>query len=209
MGLPVSQTGGDFKPAPAGTHHAVCYAVIQLGTHYNEKFGNEQSQVLVIWELPNERMEYDKDGEQINMPATQSKFYTLSLNEKANLYKDLITWRGRNFTKEELLEFDLFNILTANCQLQIIHDEKGKAKVATVTPLMTGMPKKSPEHKILKYSITEHQGNISPDISDGIKKIILASQEHQAMARGQEVFGDNPDYVGDHPDAPPADDIPF
>ena len=41
---------------------------------------------------------HDFDG--VDKPIAISEFYTLSLNEKANLRRDLVGWRGRSFTGE-------------------------------------------------------------------------------------------------------------
>ena len=210
MPLPVSQPENDFKPAPAGMHHAVCYCCVWLGSTYSEKYDTWTDRVLVIWELPNVRQKFtNDDGVEQDLPMTQSKFYTRSLHEKSNLYKDLITWRGVNFTKEELLEFDLFNIIGANCQVQIMHDEKGKAKVLSIMPLTNGMNKLPPEHEIIKYSIQDDGLTIPANISDGIKKMIMASREIEQLQHARSVMGGqpNPDYE-ENP-KPPTDDIPF
>lgn len=65
--------------------------------------------------------------------------YTVSLNEKAALRRDLETWRGRKFTKDELRGFDVEQVLGKPCQVQIAHklSEQGRtfANVTAVIPL--------------------------------------------------------------------------
>jgi len=102
-------------------HKAICYGVYDLGTQFNETFGNKNHKVLLQWELPEARIDIQKDGEDLNLPRAQSKIYTLSLHEKANLRKDLESWRGKSFTATELEGFDLKNLLGVDCQLQVIH----------------------------------------------------------------------------------------
>jgi hypothetical protein len=85
-----------------------------------------------MWELPDEQIE--SNGEY--KPMIISKFYTRSLGDKANLRKDLESWRGAKFTEEEMLCFDLINILGKNCFLSVVHDSTTNgntyANVATV-----------------------------------------------------------------------------
>ena len=113
----------EYKQVPAGSHLGVCIQVIDLGTHVtpfkNKKTGEPiiQHQIHVRWETPDE---LNDAGE----PLQLGKDYTLSLNEKSNLYADLVGWRGREFSQEELGGFDLENILGKSCLLQVISKEK-------------------------------------------------------------------------------------
>ena len=58
-------------------------------------------------------------------PAAISKEFTLSLHERANLRRVLISWRGRQFTAEELGGFELANVLGANAMLNVVHNDRG------------------------------------------------------------------------------------
>lgn len=44
----------NLPPVEAGTHPAVCYGVIDLGTQRTEYMGEpkDTQQVLILWELP-------------------------------------------------------------------------------------------------------------------------------------------------------------
>src|SRR5664280_2358069 len=127
--LNAKNEGSERIIIPAGTHVARCYGVIDLGTQYSEKFGNSSRKIQIQWELPNELMD---DGR----PLAISKRYTLSVNEKANLRKDLESWLGRGITMEEEKNgFALGSMLGAPCLLSIIHaDSSGKvyANIAAV-----------------------------------------------------------------------------
>jgi len=129
--------GKEFEQAPIGTHVARCIKVIDVGTQFGEYQGkpNAARKIVVSWELPNELM---TEGDFEGKPFIVSKFYTASLSEKANLRKDLVNWRGRDFTPEELQGFDSKNILGKPCMVQITTSEKGKSKVTGVMSLMKG-----------------------------------------------------------------------
>ena len=158
MSLIVKQEGGsfDFQICPQGNHLATCFSVIDLGVQ-EVNFSGETSfkrKVRVSWELPNELI---TDGDLKGQPFSISKNYTLSLNEKAVLYKDLISWRGRAFTQQELEGFELFNILRAGCMLNVIHvqsqdGQKTYANVSSVSQLPKGMERTEPVNVIRRFN---------------------------------------------------------
>lgn len=128
---------GDFVQAPIGNHPARCVKLIDIGTQEGEYAGKPifRRQIVVMWELPTETFQ-DKTGKDV--PFVVSKWYTASLSEKANLRADLVNWRGRPFTDEELMGFEAKNILGKACMVQVTHSEKGKAKVTAVSSVPKG-----------------------------------------------------------------------
>lgn len=129
---------GDFKPAPAGTHQAVCVDVVDLGMLETNWQGQKkvQNKIKMVWQI-NEAMD---DGR----PFLVQRRYTLSLYEMAALRKDLQAWRGRPFTDAELEGFDVETVIGANCLLTIVHETKdGKtySNIKAVSALMKGMAK--------------------------------------------------------------------
>jgi hypothetical protein len=128
-----------YEPIPLGVQQAVCSGVFDIGTHEGEYQGKPtlKHQIVVIWELDERKTLGDFAGQ----PHQISKFYTLSLGEKANLRKDLESWRGQPFTAQELEGFDLENLIGANCLLNIVDKEKGGQKIAAIMPLAKNMAK--------------------------------------------------------------------
>ena len=123
MGRYAKSSGGEFQQCPAGTHVARCIKLIDLGTQHGEYQGKptRREQIVVQWEVPGETI----DTESGPQPMIVSKFYTNSLGEKANLRGDLETWRGLQFTPDELAGFDLMKILNAPALINVIHNEHG------------------------------------------------------------------------------------
>lgn len=132
-------TGASYPVIEPGTYVARCVGLVDLGLQHNDFTGKDRHEVSITWELPTERIE--QDGE--DKPRWVSKRYTLSLNEKATLRKDLDAWRGRAFTPEELKGFDLKRIVGTPCMLTIVNKEGnngGKyANVSGVGRLMKGV----------------------------------------------------------------------
>jgi hypothetical protein len=180
MGLLAKQGGESFPIIEAGLHQAICCSLYDLGHQYNAKFDKWSHQALVVWELPDLRIEVEKDGKKEDLPRVISKKYTLSLGDKANLRKDLQSWRGKVFSNEELEGFDLQNILGKNCMIQIIHNSKdGKtyANIGTIIPLIKSLTPKQPENPIQYFSMDDHSA--IPDFTPKwIKELIMVSKEY-------------------------------
>ena len=66
MGLLAKEKLSDFKLLEPGTHLAICNAVIGVGLQQTI-FGSKEK-VYIRWEVPAERVQYEKDGEQVNLP---------------------------------------------------------------------------------------------------------------------------------------------
>ena len=115
-------------------------------------------------------------------PRTISQRYTASLNEKSVLRRDLAAWRGRDFTPEELEEFNLRNIVGAPCLVQIIHREyngKKYANVASIMSLPKGMAKPQLSEPPLVYDIDEDDPAIVNTFPVWIKETIIKSESYQ------------------------------
>jgi len=148
-----SETNFAKIPLPeAGTTQAVCCAVWDLGLQKTSYMGEEkiQHKIVVAWEIV----------ETINVPESEyhgkpymlNKKYTMSLSEKANLRKDLESWRGRPFSADELKNgFDLTKLYGANCLIGIKHEpdrvdpDKSYANVTAILPIPKGMSKIQPQ----------------------------------------------------------------
>jgi hypothetical protein len=147
--------GGDkFAKLPlpeAGTTQAVCCAVWDLGLQKTSYMGEEKTQhkIIIAWEIV-QKIDAP-DSEYHGKPYMLNRKYTLSLGEKANLRKDLESWRGRPFTAEELQSgFDVTKLYGANCLLGIKHEpdrndpSKVYANVTAILPPMKGAEKIEP-----------------------------------------------------------------
>lgn len=162
----INTNGGEkrtFEPAPEGSHQGVCVDVIDLGILDVNWLGKSKKQhkINLAWQIAERR----EDGK----PFLVFKRYTLSLGEKANLRKDLESWRGRAFTREEELGFDVESVLGANCLLNIQHNHVGDrtyANVVSVMPLLKGMSKMTVTDYVRKQDRTDaEQRHVSDDDS--------------------------------------------
>jgi hypothetical protein len=154
-----SGEGQSFEPAPAGMHQAVCVDVVDLGVLDETWQGKtkRQHKVNLAWQIA----ELRDDGK----PFLVFKRYTLSLHEKAGLRKDLESWRGKKFTRDEEMGFDLETVLGANCLLNITHNPVGDrtyANVASISPLMKGMSPMSAKGYVRKVDREQNDESHMP-----------------------------------------------
>ena len=138
----------EYMIAPEGTYQAVCFNVWDLGMQEGEWQGQKkvQHKIIVGWEID----EKIPTGEYEGKRFTIYKKYTLSLSDKASLRKDLESWRGRAFTKDELKGFDVEGLVGANCLLNVIHNksnEKTYTNISSIMKLTKGLEKLEPENE--------------------------------------------------------------
>ena len=197
----IANGGNDTPSYPTvsvGVHKARCVRVIDLGTQQNDYQGqiSWKRQVMLIWEVPSET---DNKGE----PLTISKFYTLSLNEKANLANDLVSWRGRPFTETEKKAFDISKVAGKPCSINVILNQNGKPKVSTVMPIGKNDEIAQQFHPNMVCSITDFQEKkmeVFNQLPEGIRNIILKSKELEGTEKQD---------LGDENNAQDLGDIPF
>jgi len=152
MALTISESGGgNFEQAPKGMHNATCFRLVDVGTHEETYEGETKKRhsIFIYWELNDVKME---DGQ----PFSIMKQYTLSLNEKSALYKDLCAWRKKQFTDEELKGFDLTNVLGVTCDIDIGETKTGKSKVIAVYSPDGGAKKQPTVNEPIAFDIDEY-----------------------------------------------------
>lgn len=171
---------------PSGNYIARCYSMIHVGTNIENIMGSDKilNKVRITWELPTElRVFNEEKGEQ---PMVISKEYTLSMHEKANLRKDLESWRGKGFTEKEAENFDITKLLGIPCMLSIIHKTaKNNNNYATISGIAT-LPKgtECPEQINQNFEFN-FEDKFNEDILNGfpefIKDKIKSSNEYKRL----------------------------
>lgn len=151
----VAKGGGkDYAQPPVGVHPGLCVDVIDLGdilTPFKDKAGRPKKahQISVVWQIQPE----DEQGKLIlrddGRPFRVSRYYTLSLNEKANLRADLESWRGKPFTEEDLEQgFDVEKLLLKPCQLTLVSKLNQKNKPIVVVKSISPPHRKDPKIEV-------------------------------------------------------------
>lgn len=210
MAITATNSGFTRELIPAGNYVARCYQMIEIGTISEFVLGKPvtQKKVRIGWELPTELKVFDAaKGEQ---PLVISKEYTLSMNEKANLRKDLKSWRGKDFTEKEAAAFDITKLLGAACMLNIIHKPKANdptsfyEQIAGITPVPKGMTMPAAINKVFVLSYDAFDEEKFNSLPDFLKTKMVSSSEYQALRNPHMTTIADASHVTDV-----VDDLPF
>lgn len=197
-----ASAGGDFERPKPGTYMARCVGVVDLGTQEFEFSGQkgERRQIIVKWELPTELV---TKGDYAGQPLVITKFYTFSLNEKANLRHDLVSWRGREFSAEDLRDgFDVSKLLGVPCLVTITSTETDRVKVAAVAQPPKGTKVPPQVNPSVLFDLEAFDGAVFAGLQDWVKDIIRRSPEFAALENQAPMPGEDDDYHE-------SDSIPF
>lgn len=183
MELPKNE-GGNFETVPQGTFIGRCYRFIDLGSHEQTYQGESKGLkrlVMVGFELPTETME---DGR----PFSIHKRWTWSTHEKANMRKDLESWRGARFNDGDFGPggFDVRNLLGVPATLTIVQSEKDGSiysNIASIGKAMKGVsiPPQINKSVYLALAPQEFDREVFQSLSEKLQKFIGESPEYQAI----------------------------
>lgn len=189
-------SSGPRELHPAGLVNAVCAFVEDLGMEESTFQGKTSvKRKVVIGFETEERM---NEGEMAGRRFLLSKRYTASLNEKATLRHDLASWRGRDFTPDELAGFDLESIRGVGATLNVVHydghDGSKRAKIANISPKYKSADKLIVELEAMPEWVLEA---VAENRAAEAKR-----KAAQARASGQEHIEDGDDAPMDEPPLP-------
>jgi hypothetical protein len=187
--------GGSFTPVAPGMHLARCYRIVDLGTQKSDYQGkiSHLQKVMIQFEVHGE----DEKGNPLvtakGEPMSISKNFTLSLAEKATLRKDLVTWRGQEFTPDQLRGFELKNVLGHWCMItaakSLGNNGKEYTNIVSINPVPTAIKRAGlPEgfNKLAMFVIDEPDMELFETFGNGLKEKIQGSPEWRARNGGQE-----------------------
>ncbi len=207
----IEESKGDFKNTPEGQHVMVCSRIYDLGTQKTEFQGETKSQrkVLIGWEIPAERVQSNGS----DLPMIHYAKYTWSFHEKANLRKDLESWRGRKFKDEDFSGppngFHIKNVLGVPCYGQIVHEVGGNGKTyANLSAIMAFPGKRDDWPKIegqtIFFDLDSFDEETFSKVPEYWQNVIRQSPEYTDLFGGHDER--NPPPRG-HSDM--DDEIPF
>jgi len=207
MSIIASNSAQQRELIPAGNYIARCYQMIHIGTVQELIMGEVKTvnKVRIGWELPEERRVFKtENGEQ---PFVISKEFTLSMHEKSNLRKTLASWRGKDFSEDEVKSFDITKLLGVPCMLNVIHKQgkrdpsKSYEEIAGVSPLPKSVKCPAQENPTLVLHYENFDTEVFDKLPDFIKDKIRSSDEYKKMK--------NPHETQIQKDEEPNDDLPF
>jgi hypothetical protein len=163
--------------APAGSHDATCYTIVDLGTQITA-YGVKR-QLYLAWELP---QELNSNGK----PFVVGKFYTLTGDARGKLREDLESWFGRVFDQGEIEELDLLVELTGRTgTLGLVHNtgQNGQTR-AQITSIM--LPRRGTAERLktvnapITFGIEDGLDRNAYDaLPEWLRNIVAKSPEYQ------------------------------
>ena len=186
MAIIATNTSKPRELLPAGNHVAICYEMVHVGTYVKNILGDLKTinEVRLTWEVGDEMREFDG----VSKPMVISKDYTLSMNPKANLRKDLDSWRGKAFTDEEATAFDITKLIGVPCMVNVIHNAASNgntySNISGITPLHKSMakPKQYNPSSELSYSAWDQEK--FDKLPSFIRDKMVQSEEYKTMFGG-------------------------
>lgn len=158
--------GGGFTLLEDDVYPARIYSIVDIGqqqTPYGEK-----RQIIITWEIPGEMV----DG----LPYAISKYYTLSLNDKATLLKD-IEAMGKPLPMDKRATFDFTKLIGKTCQLNIQKYEKKdgneRNKIIGISKLMKGIEVGPQVNESIFFDLDEPSDAVYNSLPDWQKKQIV------------------------------------
>lgn len=203
MGI-IAKQAKERELVPAGSHAARCFRMIHLGHipddgQFNK--GYPVNKVILYFEIPNEMRVFSEErGEE---PMSISKEYTVSLGEKSNLRGDLESWRGKTFTTDQLAGFDITDVISVPCLINVIHKTSKSTGnpyhyIAGISPMPKGMTCPDQINPSFIFDFDQNFNNLELLHEYFQDKIKSSVEYHDKM---------NPVSVQDAP-MPTIDDIP-
>lgn len=188
MKLPDPGASASFTPTPAGQHVCVLTRLIDLGTQPGSAmYPKPKRKVLFGWEIPGERIQYEKDGKMHEGPVVHFERMTFSAHENAIMRQRLESWRGKQFTAEEFGTFDMKTLLGVGALIQISHSHDDGKTYANMQAIVLPPGGKSqwpqPEGDIIYLSLEpgEFDQAVFDNLSSGLQETIKGSPEYEAL----------------------------
>jgi hypothetical protein len=175
---------------PAGSHDAVCYCCVDLGTQ-NTAYGSKR-QLYLAWELPDETTAK-------GYPHLVGKFYNLTGNSRGTLYQDLESWFGKVLDPADIEGLDLIEeLIGRTATLGLVHNTKENGQTrANVTSVMLPRrgiaPKTRPATAPITFGFDDgFDSEAYGQLPEWLRTIVARSPEYQRVVASEMANGPMP-----------------
>jgi hypothetical protein len=179
----------DFAILEPGSHAAVCTQIIGLGMQEREWQGviTEKPIVKLKFEVPAERVTWtDKEGVEGEGPMVIWSTYNATLHENSKLRAHLVSWRGKQFSEQEIISFELNNVLDKPCMISVIHtanEGRTYTNVDNVSRLMKGIEAPKAEGGLITFDPYDHTEEELAALPNWLQELINNGKELEAAQK--------------------------
>jgi len=181
MSLKISE-GGEYEKLETGLYQGTCYQIVDMGTTEQEYEGqkSKKKRIQLTFEISksldidgNEQPEAQARSTKMNdgRPFAVSALYTASLFESAALRKHLVSWRGRQFTEEELAGFDIDKLLGCTANVEVGLTKGGNPKIVGLYKPDGGVQVVPTVNEIRAFDLDEYSKEWTGEMCDTSKKM--------------------------------------
>ena len=169
-----------FENIPAGTYVGILFSIIDLGSHQVMTKDGEKirPKIRFTWELPGKTKEING----VAKPLIISGEYTNSMYQNSRMRPVIEGLLGAKLRDDEAANFDIeafSSLLGTAILISIVESEDGKyTNVATVAPMVSGMPKPKQFNENVLFEIGTSSEEDFMRLPEFIRKKILASEEY-------------------------------
>lgn len=168
-------------PMSPGTKMGICIGVVDIGEQPCTFKGkvNYREQILIVIEFPSEKIEIDGESK----PRQLSRAYTRTTSDKGAIKKTISAWFAKNFTEDELINFNMNELLLQPCMVTVKLSEDGQyANIDNIVQYPDGIP--APTTETIPYTFDmdnwndETFGKLPEWIQEKIKKSTQYQKDH-------------------------------
>jgi hypothetical protein len=199
--ITATATPSTFKAHDAGQFVGQCVDTINLGEKVQDFPGTKPYLAPTCALVFRTGERNPETGEYIDI----AKEYTVSMGDKANLRKDLQTWRGKAYTPEQIEEGVPLDKLTGNhALLTITQRTSGKGRTYANITAIVGIPAQMKDmvQKYTDYTRAEYWETRKKEYAEAAAK--FRAEFAPPKPKATEDFSDFPSALADE-----DDELPF
>ena len=160
-----------------GSYLAVCVGVLAVGEQYVDRsaFGGRsdyESQLVFVFDFPSE---LDNDGK----PKQLNKDINATNAPNGSLNKIMKDWNSREYTREQLAEFDFDEQLGKPCQITVLVSESGYSRITGISAVPKGIPVPTSSTPYISFSVEEWDDEVFAKLPEWAQNKIKNSTQYQ------------------------------
>ena len=165
-------------PMSPGTKMGICIGVVDIGEqvcNFGGK-GYAKEQILIVIEFPNDKIEIDGAMK----PRQLSRALTRTTSDRGTFKQMVSAWLARNFTEDELLEFDTDELLLRPCMVTVKLSENGQyANIDNIVQYPEGLPVPTTSTVPYTFDMNNWDDAVFAELPEWIQDKIKKSTQYQ------------------------------